>query len=184
MSTAINNMSVFPLLKTEHLVLRQLAFTDASELVSLRSDEEVNRFLDRPKTVTLDEAEKFIANINAVMAGGEGYYWAITVKDINILIGAICLWHPEADRQRIEIGYELQPAWQGMGLMQEAMQKVMEYTFETLKFKTLIACPAGDNLKSRKLLERCGFVRDLVLEEELSKPGEVAIEVFYSMRHK
>lgn len=176
------NSNIFPLLKTDNLALRKLVAADAAEIFCLRSDEEVNRFLDRPKSITLDDAKAFIDKITTVVANGESYYWAITLKDINILIGTICLWHVEPEKQRAEIGYELQTAWQGMGLMQEAVKTVMEYAFEVLNLKILIACSSADNEKSRRLLERCGFARDLAVEEEFK--DELNGGVFYSVQLK
>src|ERR1700761_9260849 len=154
MSSTPKDIHIFPTLKTAHLVLRKLAPKDVTEVTAMRSDDEVNKFLDRPKSVTMEEAQNFIDKITALVDSGESYYWAITLTEMDILIGTVCLWHLEPEKQRAEIGYELQPAWQGMGLMQEAVKAVMQFAFEELNYKILLACFSSENIKSKKLLER------------------------------
>ena len=40
-------LTPFPILKTDRLILRQLVNTDDKEIFALRSDDNVNRYLDR-----------------------------------------------------------------------------------------------------------------------------------------
>jgi len=49
--------SPFPVLTTDRLILRQLTSLDAAAIFALRSDERVNRYLDRPVCRRLEEAE-------------------------------------------------------------------------------------------------------------------------------
>ena len=59
--------SPFPVLVTQDLLLRQLATTDAPEILALRSNEQVNRFLDRNKAHSLGDSLTFIDLINKNM---------------------------------------------------------------------------------------------------------------------
>src|SRR5437868_13096004 len=117
------NFTPFPNLITERLFLRQLKIEDANEIFTLRSSDEVNRFLDRPKATTIDEARQFINKINDGINKNESVYWAITFKNDSKLIGTICYWNISKENDRAEIGYELQPRYQGKGIMQEAILK-------------------------------------------------------------
>ena len=54
------NFTHFPELKTERLLLRQLKETDANAIFLIRSNEAVNKYIDRPKTSTIAEASLFI----------------------------------------------------------------------------------------------------------------------------
>jgi len=62
-------------------------------------------------------------------------------------------------KDEAEVGYELLPPYHGKGIMQEALLKVIEYGFDILKLKRIVADPKEINLKSVKLLEKCGFVK-------------------------
>ncbi len=46
----------FPFLTTENYTLRNLMPEDAQEIFALRSSDEINKYLDRPKAHTLDDA--------------------------------------------------------------------------------------------------------------------------------
>ena len=50
------NFKPFPVLKTERLTLRKLASTDDNEIFALRSNENVNKYLDRKPSKSIDDA--------------------------------------------------------------------------------------------------------------------------------
>ena len=58
------NFTPFPVITTQRLILRKLNIKDAKEIMMLRSDEQVNKFIDRPKSIDLNEAKKFIEKID------------------------------------------------------------------------------------------------------------------------
>lgn len=146
-----------PLLSTERLRLRGLIDSDAPQILAIRSNAEVNKYLGRSNDITIDEARSFIKKIEGIVSRGEGFYWAITLKDDNDLIGTICYWNLEPVDKKAEIGYELYPDYQGKGLMQEALSAVLNYGFETAGFEVIAACPIDGNESSVKLLIKSGF---------------------------
>jgi ribosomal-protein-alanine N-acetyltransferase len=111
----------------------------------------------------------------------ESVVWAITIKGSEKLIGSILLWNIVKEQDTAEIGYELIPAYQGKGLMQEALQKVIEYGFDIMKLKTIRAFFDPANERSKRILERNGFKLEKQLEEEnevvysLSKTNSTSI---------
>jgi ribosomal-protein-alanine N-acetyltransferase len=172
----------FPIITTERLILRDLNMNDADEIFKLRSDERVNKYLDRPKTTTRVEAEEFIKKINYSVNNSVSFYWAISLKTGSGLIGTICFWNLDAENGRAEMGYELHPDFQGKGLMQEAISAVIAYGFEKLQFKTIVAFPDAANERSIKILEKNKFVRDAALEGEYYKNDPAAKELVYSLK--
>ena len=116
-----NTFTPFPVLKTERLTLRQLSVNDDKEIFALRSDKQVNKYLDRDPTNTIEDARKFIHKIVEVVKQNKGIYWAITLTNNDNLIGTICLFNFSNENDQAEIGYELLPAFQGQGIMQEAI---------------------------------------------------------------
>ena len=151
------NFNPFPVLTTERLILRQLEITDYKAIFALRSDHSVNKYIDRPKSITIEEAKHFIKKINRGIAENEWIYWAVTLINDNQLIGTVCLWNISKEHAEAETGYELQPNFQGMGIMREVLSKIIDYGFQTMKIKTIKAYTHVDNLKSSKLLEKYNF---------------------------
>ena len=92
------NFTPFPVLTTERLTLRQLLINDEHEIFTLRSDSEINKYLDRQLSNTIDDARNFIIKVNENINKNVALYWAITFSDRNILVGTICLY-----------GFSLQP---------------------------------------------------------------------------
>ena len=147
----------FPILTTERLTLRQLIINDDQEIFTLRSDGEINKYLDRQVSNTIDDARNFINKVNENINKNDSLYWAITLSDRNILAGTICLFGFSDENNKCEIGYELLTNFQGQGIMKEAVEKVIDYAFNTVNVKKIEAFLHRDNQSSIKLLEKFSF---------------------------
>ena len=147
----------FPILATERLTLRQLVINDEQEIFILRSDREINKYLDRRVSTTIDDARDFINKINENINKNDSLYWAITLGDRNILVGTICLFNFSDEDGKCEIGYELLTNFQGQGIMKEAAEKVVDYAFNAIKVQKIEAIFHRDNQRSINLLEQLSF---------------------------
>jgi ribosomal-protein-alanine N-acetyltransferase len=141
-------------------VIRPLNLEDANEIRLLRSDEKVNEFIGRSGTISHDEAKAFIDLIEKNTSKGESYYWAIALKENNSLIGTICLWNIDLEKEVAEIGYELLPAFQGKGIMQEAISAIIKFGFEKINLKIILALLEARNKRSITLLLKNNFLPD------------------------
>lgn len=160
------NFEPFPFLITDNYFLRRLAPTDAPAVFILRTDEEVNRYLDRQRAISLEDAVAFIQMIDDNIAKGKSIMWAICTQDNPSLMGTICLFNIDTERSTAEIGYELLPAFQGKGIFKEVMPAVISFAFNSLGARAIEACVSSANLVSIKLLERHGFAEITMLPEE------------------
>ncbi|MFZ1534986.1 MAG: GNAT family N-acetyltransferase, partial [Chitinophagaceae bacterium] len=95
----------------------------------------------------------------------DSLYWAITLNDSNKLVGTICLYGFSEENDNCEIGYELLTNFQGQGIMTEAVEKVIDYAFNTIKVQKIEAFFHSDNQPSIKLLKKFSF-RDLNKADE------------------
>jgi ribosomal-protein-alanine N-acetyltransferase len=155
----------FPFLTTENYSLRNLMPADEQEIFALRSSDEINKYLDRPKAHTLDDARNFITKIINGIAKNESIFWVVTPKDESKLLGTICLWKISKDKTKAEIGYELLPENHGKGIMQEVIPRVLQFGFEEIKLEMIEAELSPRNLKSVRLLEKNNFTLAAVNEE-------------------
>lgn len=153
------NSAAFPILTTERLTLRQVSLDDQYDIFALRSDPEINKFLDRQPCWTIEEAITFINRINEKSKLGDSYYWAISLTDTKTLVGTICLFDFSVGKNSCEMGYELKTEFQGQGLMKEAVQVIIDYAFQTLKVKKILACTHDGNQKSTTLLLKFNFIK-------------------------
>lgn len=150
----------FPQLQTERLLLRRLLLIDADAIRELRSNKQVNEFINRSGSITLDEAKQFISKIETGVAKHGWFYWAITLKEQQQLIGTICLWNISVEKEMAELGYELNPVYHGKGFMQEAVKAIIQFGFEQMQLKIITALPKAENLKSIQVLKKHQFLID------------------------
>ncbi len=162
----------FPILTTDRLTLRQLASNDEREIFSLRSDSEINKYLDRQTSTSIDDARNFINKVNENISKKDSLYWAITLSEKNVLIGTICLFSFSDENDKCEIGYELLTNYQGQGIMKEAVEKVIDYAFNTIKVQTIEAIFHRDNQGSLKLLEKFAL-------RDSNEPGNADPDLIY-----
>ena len=156
-------------LYTERLVLRQMTINDAPQIMVLRSDERILQYLLISKCLSEEQALQFIDKINNSVSKGESYYWGIAQKnEEGKLIGTICIWNISVENSSAEIGFVLHPDYQGMGLMNEAVQTVLDFSFSKLKLLSIEAEVHHDNLASKKLLKKKGFLKEAHLKENVS----------------
>ena len=162
----ICNFTPFPTLHTQRLILRQLTLHDEQEIFELRTNDAVNRFLNRQKPQSLQDVRQFIQLITDNVQKNETVYWAIALAHDPKLIGTIILWNLKPENDMAELGYELLPQYQGQGLMQEALTSVIGYGFTNMQLKTIEAGVHIHNNSSIKLLEKNHFIPQPLLQEE------------------
>lgn len=160
------NFNPFPTLTSERLTLRQLSLDDKDEIFALRSDPEVNKYLGRTPSKTIDDAINFINIINENIKQNNSIYWVITLSETNTFVGTICLFDFSIENNSCEIGYELLTKFQGQGIMKEAIQVVIDYAFQKLRFQKIIACTHKENQGSTKLLRNFNFIESKEVYEE------------------
>ena len=123
--------------------------------------QEVNKYLDRQVSTTIQDAINFITKINDHIENNNSIYWVIRFSKSRTFVGTICLFDFSNENNSCEIGYELLPQFQGLGIMKEAADKVIDYAFETLQVEKLIACTHKQNQRSSKLLTKLHFVQSI-----------------------
>ena len=154
------NFSPFPKIETKKLILRQISESDCESILYLRSDEIINKFIERPenrKTKTIEDAIKFINQIDENLNTNKSIAWGIQLNDDAKIIGTICLWNFSHDQKTAEVGYDLDPKFQGKGIMSESLKSILEYGFNDLNLDLIEAYTHQKNESSKSLLEKNNF---------------------------
>ncbi len=175
------NFTPFPIIKTERLLLRQVNNDDVNEIFVLRSDERVMRYLDKTPAQSLDEAYEFIKKITELEKNSEAVTWGIALKNEHNLIGTICLWNIQKEHYRAEVGYNLHPDYWAKGIMQEAIQAVIDYGFNSMKLHSIEANVNPGNAASIRLLERNKFKQEAYFKENFYFNGKFLDSAIYSL---
>ena len=157
----------FPELVSERLLLRSLQPTDANEIFALRSDDNVNKYIERKKATSIEDAYRFIEMIAKNVSNNETLLWAIELKQTHAFAGTVLLWNINKEKDEIELGYELLPAYHGKGIMQEAIEVVLRFAFDSLKFSSVVAIAHKENIPSLKVLQRNNFELKNEMEDNM-----------------
>jgi ribosomal-protein-alanine N-acetyltransferase len=174
------NFTPFPILETQRLQLRETAHTDVNELFYMRSNEDVMRYIDRPRPASTDDIVQLIDKIHNMAAIGDGISWAINLKGDPTFIGTISFHRLIKENYRAEIGYMLHPAHHGKAIMDEAIRAAVDFGFNTIGLHSIEAHVNPENIASRKLLERNGFVQEAYFKENHYWQGKFWDTVIYS----
>jgi ribosomal-protein-alanine N-acetyltransferase len=183
MNNKINDdiFSVFPILETERLLLTEFLKSDAEELFKMRSDEKVQKYLDRDPHKTVEESALMIEGMTVSYISKEGINWIIRKKDTLDVIGYIGYWRMIRNNVRAEIGYAMKPEFWGNGFMHEALTKVIDFGFNKFCLHSIEANVNPANVSSIKLLEKCGFKREAYFKEDYFYNGKFLDSAIYSL---
>jgi len=118
------------------------------------------------------EAAQRVQRILAAFQEHEGVRWAIANRADGHLIGTAGFWRLIKPHFRAEIGYELAPEWWGQGVMAEALAAMLGFGFAHMGLHSVEAQIHPDNVGSRRVLEKLGFVQEGYLRENFYDPVE------------
>ncbi|MEH2085036.1 MAG: GNAT family protein [Nostoc sp.] len=154
----------FPQLETKRLLLRETTLQDAEAIFALFSDPSVTQFHDLDTFTSIKQAITVIGRRAKRFEQGEGIRWGITRKQDNVLIGSCGFtWNPQ--EHSAEVGYELASTFWRQGIMTEAVSTILQFGFQKMGLRFVVAQVMLDNIASKKLLEKLGFHSQGVLKQ-------------------
>ncbi|MFT5336877.1 MAG: ribosomal-protein-alanine N-acetyltransferase [Luteibaculaceae bacterium] len=144
------------MIETERLLLREITLDDKDALFKLHSDPDVQMYTGEPVVESMAEMEKAIrARITRYEQYGYGR-WATFLKEGNQFVGwAGLAYLPEFDE--IDLGFRFLPEFWGMGIATEASKAILNYGFDTLHLKRIIAIAMPENKASIRVMEKVGM---------------------------
>jgi RimJ/RimL family protein N-acetyltransferase len=147
------------ILETERLVLRDWTPDDAAEMFEICRDAEVMRYIGTGKPYkTIEEAEKFLHWAVAYQKENDFCRWAVVEKASGKIVGSCGFAYPHATPEP-ELGYLFGRDVWGKGFATEAARAALDYGFEKLGFREIIAITDLENTASQRVLEKIGFAQ-------------------------
>jgi len=171
------------ILKTDRLILREFNQDDLSDLFEYASvegvgekagwkhhenKEESKRILD----MFIEEKKTFAITLNNKVIGSIG----IEIYDEE-------LWPELKDKKVREIGFVLSKDYWGKGIIKEAVDKVIDYCFNSLNLDALVCSHFIDNNQSSRVQDKIGFIKtDKVVTKYIRQLGidkEIVCRIMY-----
>jgi len=167
------------LLVAPDIVIRDMTLADAPDLARHADDPGIAAMLrDRfPSPYRLEDAVGFI---NDACRGPGEYAFTLEIGGLAAGVIGFC---PGVDvyRHSAEIGYWLGRAFWGRGFMTRVVKAFVEWLKAEHDFVRLFAGTFSSNPASGRVLEKCGFTREAVLEKHIHKNGEWLDEHVYAL---
>lgn len=163
-----------PVLSTRRLVLRAPIAEDIDDLVTLANDRAIAEMTSRlPYPYTLKDAQNYVG---AVLDGTSiGHIYAVTLAETGRLIG-MCSVEMRERSNGLEVGYWIGRDWWGQGYATEASSAVVDLAFKVTGTDEIFAACRVNNIGSRRVLMKQGFVFAGLDEVDTVASGHVTIE--------
>ena len=165
-------------LETQRLILREWQESDVNDLYDIMKTPSVIMGGWEPHAnvnVSRNILNEYINN---------GDRWAVALKNSKKVIGCVRVC-PDHNRGRFyakSINYVLSEDYWGNGYMTEAIKQIIKYLFDELNIDLLSAFHIPDNIKSKKVLENCGFEYEITIEQGFKRfDGKVFDAICYSI---
>jgi RimJ/RimL family protein N-acetyltransferase len=127
----------------------------------LNADPEVMEHF--PKLLTSDESDAFIARIEEEFDERGFGLWAVEVPGRAPFIGFVGLHRVPFDAPftpAVEVGWRIAREHWGYGYATEAARASVRYGFDEVNLDEILSFTIPDNVRSLKVMERIGMVRD------------------------
>ena len=165
--------------ETERLILRKWTVDDASDFYEINSNPNITKPLGWGTHMDKSKSLKFL---NVLIK--KNTEWAIVRKEDNKVIG--CMGYNYDSMRSASVAhrniiFSLNESFWGHGFCTEAAKGFMKYLFEDERIDILCAWHSSNNLRSKKVIERCDFKHDGTIRMFKKKREEVIDKVIYSM---
>ncbi|MED2947745.1 GNAT family protein [Bacillus subtilis] len=157
------------MLKGKTIYVRPLEVKDAEENLRLQSE---NRMIRADDYYTVEGQRKRITEYQERLEKDEEYHFGIFTASDDRLIGTVSLFQIiRGALQTAFIGYFLDKAHNGKGIMTEAVRLVVDFAFHELKLHRIEAGVMPRNLGSMRVLEKAGFHKEGIARKNVKING-------------
>ena len=172
-------MPRFELSESAHL--RPLDDEDAGELYELIAANRsyLAQWMPWAPDQTYDGTLSFVRETKRKADAGEGL--ELGLIDDGSIVGMAGLHVAEPDNHGARVGYWLAEDRQGRGLVTRAVSALLSHAFEEWRFNRVELRAAPDNVRSRAVAERLGFVEEGLLRGAERIAGGYRDLVLYAM---
>ncbi len=174
----------FPIIHSERLSFRKLELSDADQVLRLRSNPEIMKYIPRPLLNSISEAESHIKIINDKIEANTDINWCVTEKGSDLCIGIMGFYRTQPENYRTELGYMILSEYHNKGYVTEAVQTLLHYAFNTLNFHSIEAVIDPNNIASERVLQKNGFNKEAHFIENGFYDGKFIDSVVYTLLNR
>lgn len=168
-------------IKTERLIIRSMQLRDVETTYAYQGDKALTRYMMFLPDESVEATKRFIEEIEAEQQSENQRRFEFVILKDSKHIGGISVYL-EQDHGEIvgELGWIIQKAFWKKGYATEAAKAIMDFSFNQLGLKKLVAHCDTRNKASARVMEKIGMTLESEGTRKYKKTGEVAGEFKYS----
>jgi [ribosomal protein S5]-alanine N-acetyltransferase len=144
------------ILETPRLILKPILQSDRDTLHAILTDSYVRRYMCDNEIWSLQKVEEMTLQSQKHFEEEKFGLWFVETKSEGKIIGFVGLWYFFGEKQP-QLAYALLPQATKKGHATEATNRILEYSFNELGYKYMMASCDRPNIESQKLAERLGM---------------------------
>lgn len=134
------------------------------------------------QTTTLEDSRAHLTEVIRKNARKEFYSFVLTDDASDRLIASVQVKSLDWNVPKAELGYYIDAAYEGKGLVSRAVAVIVKYCFEQLQLNKLYIRAHESNIASRKIAEHNGFRLEGVLRQDYKTTrGELVDLMYYGL---
>jgi RimJ/RimL family protein N-acetyltransferase len=141
------------------------------DLESILADAEALRFTRLPEPPPAGFAQTWIARYEEGREDGSAEGFAIVDADDGAFLGVALAPVIDREGREVELGYIVAPQARGRGVATAALRQLTRWAFAELGALRITLIIDAENAPSRRVAERCGYVREGLLRSSHLKQG-------------
>ena len=147
------------MIRTDRLLLRRWRESDREPFASMNADPAVMQHMQG--VLPRERSDAFLDRIEAHWDEHGWGLWAVEVPEDVPFVGYVGLWPAEyISDGMVEVGWRLAREHWGHGYATEAAREALRFGFSDVGLTEIVSFTVPQNVRSRRVMERIGLVRD------------------------
>lgn len=147
-----------PQLETERLLLRAMRVGDTDDMFAYAKNPEVSEFLLWKPHQNPGYTRSYLEYLAGRYRLGQHFEWAMVCRADGHMIGTCGFSRIDCVHNCAELGYVLNPAYRGKGLVPEAARRVLKFGFDVLGMHRIEARYMVGNAASLRVMQKLGMM--------------------------
>lgn len=170
--------TVFPVIKTDRLLLRQFVESDIENVFKGLSHPDIIKYYG-VSYQTLEATKEQMKFFSDLEKNETGIWWAVCSIDNKIFYGAGGLNSLSKEHKKAEIGFWLISDFWGQGIMTEAMPLICKYGFDKLGLHRIEGIVETENINCKRAMAKLDFRHEgTMIDCEIKNEAFISLDIY------
>jgi [ribosomal protein S5]-alanine N-acetyltransferase len=169
-----------PILRCQHLTLREVRASDASALLAMLTSEEVADLVS-PMPHSVEGFEAFIEEAHHDRVRGNSFCFGVVPDGYEDAMGLFQIRQLEPGFGNAEWGFAIGSPFWGRGIFIEGAKAVIDFAFNNVGVQRLEARSIASNARGNAALRKIGALQEGILKRSFQRNGRYFDQILWSI---